>query len=147
MQWPDWDTFDAGETLVDCRVIAPSDLETFLVKKAEMVRWKQKQIDEMENDVSFELMRTLLTRKCDEEWVQEKKKNRAMYWVIDGAVTKDVMCKYGWVKDNGCRLCGGAGTEKHRLYPCKEWNHLRLELDHEVRLMEQLVKDDIRCLL
>ena len=26
MQWPAWDTFAAGETLVDCRVIAPSDL-------------------------------------------------------------------------------------------------------------------------
>ena len=113
MQWPEWDTFDAGETLVDCRVIAPSDLETFLVKKAELVRWKQKQIDEMENGVSFELMRTLLTRKCDQEWAQEKK-NRAKYWVINGAVAQDVMCKYGWVKDNGCSLCGAAGTEKHR---------------------------------
>ena len=39
-----------------------------------MVRWKQKQIDEMENGVSFELMRTLLRRKCNEEWAQEKKK-------------------------------------------------------------------------
>ena len=26
-------------------------------------------------------------------------------------------------------------------------NHLRPELDHEARLMEQIVKDDIRCLL
>ena len=96
--------------------------------------------------MSFEHMRTLLTRKCDHEWAQEQK-NRAERWVTNGAVTQDVMCKYGWVKDNGCRLSGGAGTEKHRVYPCKEWNQLRLELDHEVRLMEQIVKGDSRCLL
>ena len=73
MQWPAWDTLAARETLVDCRVTALSDLEFFSVKKTKMVRWKQKEIDEMENGVAFELVRTLLTRKCDEEWAQEKK--------------------------------------------------------------------------
>ena len=29
-------------------VIVPSDMKTFLIKRAELLRWKQKQIDEME---------------------------------------------------------------------------------------------------
>ena len=41
-----------------------------------MLRWKQQQIDEMENGVWFEPVKTLLRRKCNEEWAQEKKKTR-----------------------------------------------------------------------
>ena len=35
--------------------------------------------------------------KCNEEWTQAKR-NRARQWVINGAVTPDVRCKYGWVE-------------------------------------------------
>ena len=57
----------------------------------------------------------LQKRKCDPEWTLEKK-IRARHWVVDGAVTQDAMCKYGWANKNECKLCGGPGTEKHRLH-------------------------------
>ena len=72
MQWPAWNTFGAGEFLLDCGTIAPSDMKNFLIKRAKQLRWKQEQIDETENDVWFEPSRTLLRRKCNEEWTQEK---------------------------------------------------------------------------
>ena len=50
MQWPAWDTFAAGDTLPDCRVIAPSGIEKFLApkeqtcsggrKKSKLMRWR-----------------------------------------------------------------------------------------------------------
>ena len=49
----------------------------------------------------------------------EAGKNRARHLVIDGAVTQNAMCKYGWVKKNECKLCGGPGTEKNKLHHCK----------------------------
>ena len=33
------------------------------------------------------------------------------------------------------------------LYRCKGWNHLWLQLDHEVRLVERIVEGDGRCWL
>ena len=45
-------------------------------------------------------------------------------------------------KKNDCKLCGGPGTEKHRLYHCK-----RLQLSEEVSAMEQLAKGDSGCWL
>ena len=74
--------FPAGETLLDCGAIVPSDM---------LLWWKRKSIDEMEDGVWFEPTRTLLRRKCNEEWTQEKKKNCTRHWVINGAVTQDVM--------------------------------------------------------
>ena len=50
--------------------------------------------------------------------------------MINGEVTRDVMCKYGWVENDGCKLCGGPGTEKHWFHR-KGWNHIRLQLEHE----------------
>ena len=43
----------SGETLLDCRVITPSDIKC-VVKRAKLLRWKEKQLDEMENGVWFE---------------------------------------------------------------------------------------------
>ena len=63
-------------------------------------------------------------------------RKRAKQWVLDGALTQDTMCKYSWVENDECKLCGGPGTEKHRLYHCKEWNHIRLQLESEVRLRD-----------
>ena len=74
-------------------------------------------------------------------------RRRAKQWVLDGALTQDTMCKYGWVENNECKLCGGPGTEKHRLYHCMEWNRIRLQLESEVRLREQIAKGDSRCWL
>ena len=58
MQWPAWDTFTAGEALLDCSVSASSDFKKLLVKAAKLLRWTQKQIDEMETGVWFEPVRT-----------------------------------------------------------------------------------------
>ena len=72
----------------------------------------------MESGAWIEPFRTFSIRKCDSEWAQEKN-NCAWHWVIDCAVTQDAMCKYVWVEHNECKICGGPGTEKHRLYHCK----------------------------
>ena len=63
---------------------------------------------------------TVLKRRCKKDQTQEKK-HRGRHWVIDGAVTPDAMCKYGSVGNNECKLC----ADHH----CKEWNHLRLQLE------------------
>ena len=49
-------------------------------------------------------------------WTQEKQ-NRARQWVINGVVTQDAVCKYGWVQQ--------CGTETHRLYHCKGWKKVK----------------------
>ena len=49
MQWPARDTCAAGDSLLDCRVIAPSDIKKYLFKRATLQRLKEKQIGEMEN--------------------------------------------------------------------------------------------------
>ena len=72
----------------------------------------------MESGVWIEPIRSLSGRKCDSEWAQEKN-NCARHRVIDGAVTRDALCKYVWVKKDECKIYGGPGTEKHRLYHCK----------------------------
>ena len=60
---------------------------------------------------------------------------------MDGALTQDTMCKYGWVENGECKLREGPGTEKDRLYQCKEWNRMRLQLQPEVRSAQnQLVE-------
>ena len=66
---------------------------------------------------------------------------------MDGAVTQDTMCKCGRVENNECKICVGPGTEKDRLYHCKEWNRMRLQLDTDVRLMEQIAESGSRCWL
>ena len=77
-------------------VRAPSDIFKFLVKRAKLLRWGEIQTDEMvENGVWFDPMRTL-RRNFDSGWTQEK--NCARHSVINGAVSKDAMCKYGWVQ-------------------------------------------------
>ena len=65
----------------------------------------------------------------------------------DGAVTQDAMCEHGRVVHDECRLCGGPGTEKHRLYHCQEWKNLKLQVSEEVRAMEELTENDNRCWL
>ena len=50
-------------------------------------------------------------------------------------------------KHNECKLCGGPGAEKHRLYHRERWNHLRLQSDHEPRLVVEVAKGDSRCWL
>ena len=67
--------------------------------------------------------------------------------MINGAISQDAMCNYGWAQDNECKLCGGPGTEKHRLCSCKGWHQLRLKLEHKARLMEQINEDDSQCWL
>ena len=67
----------------------------FLVERVTLLRWKKKQIDEMENGVWMEPITTFLGRKCDSEWAQDKK-NRARHWVINGAVTQDAIFHYFW---------------------------------------------------
>ena len=34
MQWPAWDTFPAGDTLLDCRVLVVSDIATVISQKS-----------------------------------------------------------------------------------------------------------------
>ena len=120
MHWPAWDIFAAGGTLLDCRVIAPSDLKKFLVQRVKLLRWEKKQIDEMENGAWIELIRTFLGMECDWEWTQDKK-NRAKQWVINGAVKQDAMCMYVWctsarcaedlrLRSIGCITVGGGKT-------------------------------------
>ena len=41
--------------------------------------------------------------------------------IVRGSITPDVVCKFVWVQKNVCKLCGGSGTEKHRLYNCSGW--------------------------
>ena len=48
---------------------------------------------------------------------RKRRKHRPWNLVISGAITKDVVCKYGWVQMNDCALCGGSGVEKHGLSP------------------------------
>ena len=88
MQWPGWDSLFAGNTLLDCRLIAPSDPEAFLIKRAKVLWWMEKQTDEMEDGVWFEPVTTFCREKCDKEWTQEKK-NRVRHWLTDGAFTQD----------------------------------------------------------
>ena len=45
------------------------------------------------------------------------RKHGARNLVISGAITQDVVCKYGSVQRNDCALCGGSGVEKHGLLP------------------------------
>ena len=103
MRWPAWNTFAAGDTLLDGRVIAPNDTKKFLIKRAKLLRWKNKQIDAMENGVWFEPIRTS-RRKYEREWTSAEN-NRARHCVTDGAVTEDAMCEYGWFQKNGCKFC------------------------------------------
>ena len=97
-QRPAWDTFAAEDTVLKMvGVRAPSDIFKFLFKRAKFLRLVEIQTDEMvENGVWFDPMRTL-RRNFDNEWTQEKK-NCARHSVINGAVSKDAMCKYGWVQ-------------------------------------------------
>ena len=37
------------------------------------------------------------------------------------------------MRSNVCKLCDGLGTEKHRLFQCKVWMRLRLQVIDEVR--------------
>ena len=60
MRWPAWDTFAATDTSRDCRVTAPSDMNKFLIKRETLLRWTKKQINERENGVWLEPMRTPL---------------------------------------------------------------------------------------
>ena len=60
IQSPVWETLAAGETLPDCMVIASSEIPRHLFLKATSLRWRGKHIDEMENGVQFELIRTFL---------------------------------------------------------------------------------------
>ena len=48
---------------------------------------------------------------------RRKRKHRARNLVISGAITQDVVCKYGWVHRNDCALCRRSGVEKHALLP------------------------------
>ena len=63
MQWPAWDSFAAENTLLDCRLIAPSDSEAFLIESAKVLRWMEKQTDEMEDGVWFLTCHNLLQGK------------------------------------------------------------------------------------
>ena len=44
-----------GDAFLDCRVTAPGDTEKFLVRRAELLRWRQKHIDEMGTGVWFDV--------------------------------------------------------------------------------------------
>ena len=63
----------------------------------------------------------------------KKRKKRARHWVING--------------EQSATSVEGLEPEKHRLYHWKGWNHLRLQLEHEVRLKEQIAEGDLRCWL
>ena len=60
MQWPARDTSAAGYASLDCRVVGPSDFKQFLVERAKLLRWKKKQIDEMESGAWFQPIRTFV---------------------------------------------------------------------------------------
>ena len=47
---------------------------------------------------------------------RKKRKHGARNLVISGAITLDVVCKYGSVQRNDC-IRGGSGVEKHGLLP------------------------------
>ena len=68
MQWAVWYTLAARDTLLDCKMIAPSDIKKFFRKMAKLPRWKKKHIDEMEKGVWFEPIRTFSRITCNEEW-------------------------------------------------------------------------------
>ena len=86
MQRPACDTFAAGDTLFGCGVIAPSEMKQFLLKR-ELLRWRDEQIDEMDDGVWFELFLKEKLRLCG----LKKRKNRARHWMI--AVTQDAKVK------------------------------------------------------
>ena len=137
MQWPACDAFAEEVTSLECRVIAPSDIEKFLVKELSCSDGKKKQIDEMENGVWIQPIRFLLSRKCDSERTQDKK-NRGRHWVHNGAVAQHAMCTYVWVEKNECKICGGPGIEKRRSYHCKWWTNPRLQMSAEVSAFEHI---------
>ena len=83
-------------------------------ERFKLLRWKQKHIDEMDNGVWFEPIRTLVRRKCDTESTQEEKNVRGIGW----SNGRCVVYKYGLYQDNGWELCGGPGTEKHWFHIC-----------------------------
>ena len=45
-------------------------------------------------------------------------------------------------KKNQCKIFGGRGSEKHRLYVCKGWHSIRLEMESEVEHFEKIALDD-----
>ena len=71
-----WDTFVAGETLVDCRVTVPSDLWTFLVRKS----WNG-QVEAKGN-------------WWDGEWCS--------VWTCENLINKEVRWRVGSRKENPC---------------------------------------------
>ena len=60
MQWPACDASAEEVTSLECRVIALSDIEKFLVRELSCSDGKKKQIDEMENGVWIQPIRFLL---------------------------------------------------------------------------------------
>ena len=56
--------------------------------------------------------------------------------LTNGAVSQDAMCKYDWVQDLTCLSA-----------EAKKKSQLRLQLEHEVRLMEQFAKGHCWCWL
>ena len=50
-----------------------TDTTKFLSERAELLRWIQKQIDEMDEAVWFEPSRTFSRRKSDSDWTEEGK--------------------------------------------------------------------------
>ena len=46
-------------------------------------------------------------------------------------------------RKNQCKLCGGCGTEKHRLYACKGWNNIRMVVEIEVKHFEKIALHDL----
>ena len=67
--------------------------------------------------------------------------------IINRDTAQDSFHKCGWVKQHKCEISDGPCIEKYRLYECKGWHNVRLQLEAEVRSYSQIVQKSGRLWL
>ena len=125
--WPQRHTsiFD-GEARIDMSYVCPKDVKKMLVQQARSVYWKKwaakHEYEELKEGIWLEPALALLRKKTRKKWTA-KHRHVARKLFLEGGWVQKRPFDVGWSDESRCRACHKEeGTEKHRLYFCREWH-------------------------
>ena len=139
---PHWHTLIFGNDIkIDMRFVCPKDVKKMLVQTARSVDWKKwaakHEYEELKEGAWLEPGLALLRKKVMENGT-EKHCNVARKIFLEGGWTQKRLFDNDWSDTSQCQACKKEeGTEKHRLYHCREWYEVRREIPEVFRKREQ----------
>ena len=100
--------------MLDCMAVGPSGVRRYLVKMSKRIWLAKEGIEELREEVWFDLVKAFLRRRCNDSWTHHHRA-QARACVINGAVSRRDFKKFACVRRNRCKTCDGPGAKKQTL--------------------------------